>query len=157
VLFGYFQKGKLKMQIKEIQTCEEISQTFELFLQIYHQLNYKTYATDILKMMQQGYKMAAVFEEKSKKKIYIGAIGVRITKKLCYGQTLEIEDFVTGCKKDNIEVAKILIGWAKLQAKIMSCCNIISNLETKRREAQNILSHEKFILDGFLFRSSHIK
>jgi GNAT superfamily N-acetyltransferase len=136
------------MQIKEVQTREEILETFNVLSQIYDDLNKETYIDDILNMMQRGYKMAAVSEENC----CIGVIGVRIVRKLHYGKALEIEDFMIDRKKRGIGVGKMLIRWAEWQATIFGCQNIIGNLETKRLESQKIYSREKFILDGFFFR-----
>lgn len=136
------------MQIKEVQTREEIFETFNVLNQIYDDLNKETYIDDILNMMQRGYKMAAVSEDDS----CIGVIGIRIVRKLHYGKALEIEEFMIDRKKRGIGVGKMLIRWAEWQAVVFGCQNIIGNLETKRLESQKIFSREKFILDGFFFR-----
>jgi len=137
------------MQIKEIQTREEILKTFDVLAQIYDNLNYETYVEDILNMMQRGYRMAAVFEDDGQ---CIGTIGIRIIRKLHYGKAVEIEDFMIDRKKRGIGVGKMLLRWVEWQAATFGCKNIIGNLETKRLESQKIFSREKFILDGFLFR-----
>lgn len=136
------------MQIKEIQTREEILATFAVMLQIYDELNRKNYVDDISNMLQNGYKMAGVFEEET----CIGVVGIRLVQKLHYGKTTEIEDFMIDRKKRGIGVGKILMRWVEWQAASFNCQNIIGNLETKRQESQKIFSREKFILDGFFFR-----
>lgn len=136
------------MQIKEVQTREEISKTQSILGQIYENLNKETYIDDILNMMQRGYRLAAVLEKSN----CIGVIGVRVTRKLRYGKILEIEDFMIDRKKRGIGVGKMLIRWAEWQATVFGCKNIIGNLETKRLESQKIYSREKFILDGLFFR-----
>lgn len=141
------------MQIKEIQTHEEILETSAVLEQIYFDLNKKTYIEDILNMMQRGYKMAAVFEDENVENgRCIGVIGIRIIRKLHYGKTLEIEDFMIDRQKRGIGVGKMLLRWAEWQAAIFGCKNIIGNLETKRLESQKIFAREKFSLDGFFFR-----
>ncbi len=138
------------MQIKEIQTREEILDTFAVMLQIYDELNRENYVDDISNMIQNGYKMAGVFEEKN----CIGVVGIRPVQKLHYGKALEIEDFMIDRKKRGIGVGKILMRWVEWQATNLKCKNIIGNLETKRQESQKIFSREKFILDGFFFRKN---
>lgn len=138
------------MQIKEIQTREEITATFGVMLQIYDELNRENYANDILNMMQSGYKMAGVFEEET----CIGVVGIRLVQKLHYGLATEIEDFMIDRKKRGIGVGKMLMRWVEWQAANLNCKNIIGNLETKRQESQKIFSREKFILDGFFFRKN---
>lgn len=136
------------MQIKEIQTPEEIAATFAVMSQIYDELNRENYIGDITKMMQNGYKMAGVFEEE----ICIGVVGIRLVQKLRHGQTTEIEDFMIDRQKRGIGVGKMLMRWVEWQAANSNCNNIIGTLETKRQESQKIFSREKFILDGFFFR-----
>ncbi len=145
------------MQIKEIQTHEEILETSAVLEQIYSDLNKKTYIEDILNMMQRGYKMAAVFEDENVENgRCIGVIGIRIIRKLHYGKALEIEDFMIDRQKRGIGVGKMLLRWAEWQAAIFGCKNIIGNLETKRIESQKIFAREKFSLDGFFFRKEAI-
>ncbi len=141
------------MQIKEIQTREEIAETYNVLLQIYDDLNSETYVEDVLNMMQRGYKMAAVFEDMAVENgRCIGVIGIRSIRKLHYGKAIEIEDFMIDRKKRGIGVGKMLIRWAEWQSAIFGCKNIIGNLETKRLESQKIFSREGFILDGFFFK-----
>jgi GNAT superfamily N-acetyltransferase len=141
------------MQIKEIQTREEIFKTFAVLLQIYDDLNRDSYVEDILNMMQRGYRMAAVFEDKDVNDgRCIGITGVRVVRKLHYGKAIEIEDFMIDREKRGLGVGKMLIRWIDWQATIFGCKNIVGNLETKRLESQKIFSREKFILDGFFFR-----
>jgi GNAT superfamily N-acetyltransferase len=141
------------MQIKELQSREEISQSFEVLTQIYENLNKDTYVEDILNMMQRGYKMAGVFEDPNVENgRCIGVVGVRVIRKLHYGKAIEIEDFMIDRKKRGIGVGKMLMRWVEWQAVTFGCQNIIGNLETKRLESQRIFSREKFILDGFFFK-----
>jgi len=143
------------MQIKEIQTREEINETLAVLLQIYDGLNKDHYLEHILNMMEHGYKMAAVFEDQMiENGRCIGVVGVRVVDKLQYGKVLEIEDFMIDRQKRGIGVGKILLRWVEWQAAIFKCSNIIGDLETKRKESQKIFSREKFILDGFMFRKS---
>ncbi len=141
------------MQIKEIQTREEIIETYAVLAQIYDDLRYESYIEDILNMMQRGYKMAAVFEDQEiEDGRCIGVVGIRIIRKLHYGKVIEIEDFMIDRKKRGIGVGKMLLRWVEWQVMLFGCSNIIGNLETKRIESQKIFSREKFLLDGFFFR-----
>lgn len=141
------------MQIKEIQTREEIAETFAILLQIYDELNLETYIDDVLNMMQCGYKMAGVFEDAHiENGRCIGVVGMRVIHKLHYGQVIEIEDFMIDREKRGIGVGKMLLRFVEWQAAIFGCQNIIGNLETKRQESQKIFAREGFLLDGFFFR-----
>jgi hypothetical protein len=140
------------MQIKEIQTREEIALTYSVLRQIYENLAENTYIDEILNMMQRGYKMAAVFEDQNNENgRCIGVIGIRIIRKLRINKSLEIEDFMIDRAKRGIGVGKMLIRWAEWQATIFDCKNIIGSLETKRQESQKIFSREKFLIDGLSF------
>lgn len=141
------------MQLKEIQTREEIFETYGVLRQIYDNLNSETYVEDILNMMQRGYKMAAVFEDQEVENgRCIGVVGIRVIRKLQFGKALEIEDFMIDRKKRGIGVGKMLMSFVNFQAAIFGCKNIIGILETKRQESQKIFSREKFLIDGFFFR-----
>jgi len=143
------------MQIKEVQSREEINQTANVLAQIYEDLNRETYIEDILNMMQRGYKMAAVYEDPTVENgRCIGVVGIRVIRKLHYGKAVEIEDFMIDRKKRGIGVGKMLIRWVEWQALNFGCHKIIGNLETKRLESQRIFSREKFNLDGFFFCKS---
>jgi GNAT superfamily N-acetyltransferase len=141
------------MQIKELQTREEISQSFDVLVQIYEDLNRETYVEDILNMMQRGYKMAGVFQDKNVENgRCVGVVGVRVIRKLHFGKAIEIEDFMIDRAKRGIGVGKMLMRWVEWQAATFGCQNIVGNLETKRLESQRIFSREKFNLDGFFFK-----
>ncbi|MBM5781965.1 MAG: N-acetyltransferase [Pelagibacterales bacterium] len=143
------------MQIKEIQSREEIFETYSVLKQIYDELNQETYIEDILNMMQRGYKMAAVFERhEDENGKCIGVVGIRIIRKLHYGKAVEIEDFMIDRQRRNIGVGKMLIRWVEWQAAVFGCKKIIGVLETKRLESQRIFSREKFNIDGFFFQKS---
>jgi GNAT superfamily N-acetyltransferase len=143
------------MQIKEIQTREEISESFDILVQIYEELNRETYVDDVLDMIQRGYKMAGVYEDKDVENgRCIGIVGICVVTKLHFGKALEIEDFMIDRKKRGIGVGKMLMRWVEWQAANFGCNNIIGTLETKRLESQRIFSREKFTLDGFFFRKS---
>jgi GNAT superfamily N-acetyltransferase len=144
-----------KMQLKELQTREDIAQSLEILAQIYDELNRDTYVEDILNMMQRGYKMAGVFEDQEiENGRCIGVVGVRVIRKLHFGKAIEIEDFMIDRKKRGIGVGKMLIRWVEWQAAIFGCKKIIGMLETKRLESQRIYAREKFSLDGFFFTKS---
>ncbi len=140
------------MQIKEIQTREEIATTYEVLRQIYENLNETTYVDDVLNQMQRGYKMAAVFEDHGP---CIGIIGIRIIRKLQYGKAIEVEDFMIDRARRGLGVGKMLIRWIEWQATTFGCKTIIGSLETKRQESQKIFSREKFLLDGLFFKKTY--
>ncbi len=140
------------MQIKELNSKEEILKTFEVLSQIYKNLKKTSYDKDIFNMMQRGYKMAAVFEgEKDQDGKCIGVVGVKVSKRLQYGKILEIEDFMICREKRGIGVGKMLIRWIEWQAMNFDCSRIICNLDSKRLESHKILSREQFTLEGFKF------
>lgn len=138
------------MQIKEIQTREEIAQSYDILVQIYENLNHETYIEDILNMMQRGYKMAGVFEDEEYKKC-VGVVGVRVVRKLHYGKSVEIEDFMIDRKKRGIGIGKMLMRWVEWQSAIFGCDNIIGALGSQRAESQKIYSREKFEIQGYFF------
>ncbi len=141
------------MQLKEIQTSEEIAQTLGVLQQIYENLDAANYVAKILSMMEHGYKMAAVFEDPMVENgRCIGVVGIRIVDKLNHEKVVEIEDFMIDRQKRGIGVGKMLLRFVDWQAMMFRCKHIIGALETKRQESQKIFSREKFILDGFFFR-----
>lgn len=141
------------MQIKEIQTREEIALSYDVLIQIYEDLKHETYIEDILNMMQRGYKMAAVYEDKKCEKA-IGVVGIRVVRKLHYGKSIEVEDFMIDRQKRGIGVGKMLMRWVEWQSAIFGCKNIIGCLESQRQESQKIYAREKFNLDGYFFRKT---
>lgn len=141
------------MQIKEIQTREEILQTMNVLSQIYDNLNQSTYIDDVLNMMQRGYKMAAVFEDENiDEGRCIGVVGIRTIRKLNHAKTVEVEDFMIDRKKRGVGVGKMLMRWVEWQAAIFDCKNITGALSTNRLESQQIFAREKFVIDSFLFK-----
>jgi GNAT superfamily N-acetyltransferase len=141
------------MQIKELQTREEISESFNVLNQTYLELNQETYVEDILNMMQRGYKMAGVFQDAEVENgRCVGVVGIRVIRKLHYGKSIEIEDFMIDRQKRGVGVGKMLMRWVDWQAATFGCSNIIGNLETKRLESQKIFAREKFVLDGLFFK-----
>lgn len=144
------------MQIREIKKSAEILETYNIFLQIYDGLEKNSYTDNILKMMQQGYKMAAVFEDENVENgRCIGVVGVRSKNRIQYGATLEIEDFMIDRKKRGIGVGKMLLRWVDWQALQQNCHHVLGSLETKRQESQKIFAREGFLLDGFSFKKTY--
>jgi len=141
------------MQIKEIQTREEIAQSYDILVQIYENLNHETYIEDILNMMQRGYKMAGVFEDDTFE-ICIGVVGLRIVRKLHYGKSVEVEDFMIDRKKRGIGIGKMMMRWVEWQSAIFGCDNIIGSLGNERAESQKIYSREKLEIEGYFFRKA---
>lgn len=139
------------MQIKELSGKEEILRSFAVMSQIYEDISLESYVEDILNMMQRGYRMAAVFEGQDMETKCIGAIGIRIARRLQYGKVLEIEDFMICRQKRGIGVGKMLIRWAEWQAANFDCTKILATLDTKRIESHKILSREHFLMEGFKF------
>lgn len=141
------------MQIKELNSKEEILESFEVLSQIYADLAKDSYVEEVLNMMQRGYKMAAVFEgEKDTTEAKcIGVVGIRVSRRLQHGKILEIEDFMISRQKRGIGVGKMLIRWVEWQAMNFDCKSIMCNLESKRLESHKILSRENFLLEGFKF------
>lgn len=137
------------MQLKEIQTQEDIFKTFMVLAQIYKNLDAKNYIESILNMMQDGYKMAGVFENEN---LCIGVVGIKITYKISLEKSIEIEDFMIHRQRRGIGVGKMLLKWVDWQAFNFECKNIIGNLQTNRKESQKIFAREKFIIDGFSFK-----
>lgn len=144
------------MQIKEIQTREDIASTYQVLRQIYDDLIESTYIEDVLNMMERGYKMAAVFEDNEVENgRCIGAIGIRVIRKLRFAKAVEVEDFIIHRARRGIGVGKMLIRWIEWQAAIFGCHNIVGSLETKRQESQKIFSREKFLIDGLFFKKTY--
>ncbi len=140
------------MQIKELNNKTEIDKTFKVMSQIYNDLEEKSYTGDILTMIQNGYKMAAIFEDKEVDKGQcIGVVGVKVARKMQYKRVLEIEDFMICRQKRGIGVGKMLIRWVEWQAMNFNCDKIICSLGTERIESHKILSRENFLMDGFKF------
>ena len=145
------------MQLKELQTREDIKQSYAILSQIYLELKKKeeTYVDDILNMTQRGYRIAGVFEDPEVDSgRCIGVVGIRVVRKLHFGKAVEIEDFMIDRKKRGIGVGKMLLRWVEWQAATFKCDNIVGILETKRLESQKIYSREGLNLEGFFFKKS---
>lgn len=141
------------MQIKEIQTVEEIAKSYDVLIQIYENLEHETYINDVLKMMEEGHKMAGVFEDGNNEKC-IGIINIRIVHKIHYGKSIEIEDFMIDRQRRGIGVGKMLMRWAEWQSVTFGCQNIIGILESKRLPSQKVYSREHFEIEGLFFKKS---
>ena len=140
------------MQIKELNNKTEIDKTFKVMSQIYNDLEEKSYTEEVLIMIQNGYKMAAIFEDKDVDEGQcIGVVGVKVARKMQYKRVLEVEDFMICRQKRGIGVGKILIRWVEWQAMNFNCDKIICSLGTERIESHKILSRENFLMDGFKF------
>ncbi len=140
------------MQVKELNKKDEIDQTFAVMSQIYDDLDQDSYTENVLIMMQNGYKMAAIFEDNDVNNgECIGVTGIRISKRMQYKRILEIEDFMTSREKRGIGAGKMLIRWVEWQAMNFDCSRINCYLESKRIESHKILSRENFLMDGFKF------
>jgi GNAT superfamily N-acetyltransferase len=137
------------MKLKEIIFKEEVMQTFPILKQIYTTLDHDFYVDQVMNMMHEGYKMAAVIEDGGK---CIGVLGMRLIRRINLGKTIEIEDFMIDRQRRGIGVGKMLLKWVDWQAMNLGCENIICDLQTKRRESQAIFCREKYLIDGFSFR-----
>jgi GNAT superfamily N-acetyltransferase len=141
------------MQIKEITQRNDITSSFQILKQIYNNISEENYVEEILNMMQRGYKMAGVFDKNSEDKC-IGVVGIRVIRKLQFGRSIEIEDFMIDRAKRGIGVGKMLIKWVEWQAANFGCLNIIGFLGNQRAESQKIYSRERFDIEGLFFQKT---
>jgi hypothetical protein len=134
------------MQIKELKNSQEISAALVLIEKIL-EIDTKNQEKNLLIMMENGYKMAGIFDQNN----CLGVAGIKTEVKLFQGKILEVEDFALDENCDK-KVGDMLIGWIEQQAKILECNEIICSIESKRFEFHKIFSLEKYILEGFKFR-----
>jgi hypothetical protein len=136
------------MKIEELKDQQQFKIAAAFLAKIQQNSYEEFYAKNIVKMVNDNYKLAAVFGEGE----IVGLVGVRPVNKLLHGLVLEIEDFEINSQEEKERVEKLMIEWVLKQASDFNCGSITCNLSTTKLEAHKFFSTEKFILEGFFFK-----
>lgn len=135
------------MHITECASDEEILATYKVATQLY-ELPKETYLAYVREMMQQGYRLVALYENGQ----CIAISGFRVGRRLYCGKFLHIDNLVTDRRHRKQGVALVLIEWMKEEAARIGCDVMLADTYIENGPAQALFKRE-----GFMTRGYHLK
>lgn len=135
------------MQIKNLITQDEISQSYDAFLELRpHLLNVQSFVDQIKIQQKEGYKMVAILQDDE----VVACIGFRIMNMLVYGKFLYVDDLITKEKWRRKGFGKILLDNVTEIAKNEGCTQIHLDSGYARFAA-----HKQYLKYGFQLNAHH--
>lgn len=136
------------MNIKSLQTQDEIAQSFDTFLELRPNLrNKEVFAAQIMEQYKEGYQIIAI-EEKEE---FVSCIGFRFLTTLAWGKILYIDDLITQEKNCSKGYGKILLDHVIKIAEEHLCNEVHLDTGYARHVA-----HRVYLKQGFEFSCHHL-
>lgn len=136
------------MQIKEITSKQEMLNSYDILVEVYPNLTYQAYSTDLDDMLKFNYKQILVLDEKHN---IIGLSGFWIGKKLWCGKYLELDNVVVSSKYRSKGAGKLIIEYLERKAKDEKCSMLALDSYTTNFKAHKFFYKHNFEPRGFHF------
>jgi len=134
------------MEIKILQSKEEMLNNFELLLQVYPSLTMEEYDVELDVMIPNNYGQAGVYINDE----CVGLTGYWIGSKLWCGKYLELDNVVISEKHRSKGIGKVLFDFMEEMAKKENCTMLSLDSYTT-----NFKAHKFFYLQGYAPRGFH--
>ncbi len=135
------------IQIKPIESPEEILSTFPVMNQLRPDLKKEEYLSLVSSMMKEGYLLAAVSENSE----ICAVAGYRFGTMLARGKYLYVDDLVTDSAKRSRSFGKLLFDWLIEEAKKRDCDQFHLDSGVQRYGAHRFYLRERMILSAHHF------
>ncbi|MBM9579311.1 GNAT family N-acetyltransferase [Leptospira sp. 201903070] len=135
------------IQVKSIESPEEILSTFPVMNQLRPDLKKEEYVTLVSSMMKEGYLLAAVLENSE----ICSVAGYRFGTMLARGKYLYVDDLVTDDTKRSRNFGKILFDWLVSEAKKKNCDQFHLDSGVQRYFAHRFYLRERMIISSHHF------
>lgn len=138
---------RMKLQIKELSTKQEMLDQFEVMQHLYTKFTLEKYDSYLTEMIPHNYKQIAVFEHG----ICIGISGLWSGTKLWSGKYLEIDNFIVHPDHRKKGVGKMMTDYIDAKAKETGCTMIVLDAFTGNFAAHRFYYNQGYAPKGFHF------
>lgn len=142
----------VKMQVKTINSSEEVSQCFDAFLELRPHLNNKqSFTEQVLGQQKDGYQITAISENIFGNDEIVACIGFRFMTTLAWGKIIYIDDLITKEKCRGKGYGHALLDYSVDIARKHACNQIHLDTGYGRHAA-----HKVYLNHGFEFTYHHL-
>lgn len=134
------------MQIKLVDSEQEIAECFTVMSQLRTHLNEKEFIQQVIDQQKQGYQLVKIANETS----MLGVAGFVIGHKLAWGKYLYVDDLVISGTARSQGVGQKLIDWLHSFALANNCQSFHLDSGVQRFSA-----HKFYLREGFNIASHH--
>jgi GNAT superfamily N-acetyltransferase len=135
------------MEIRQLETVAEMVAQIETIRFLYPNMTIETYESYLSDMLPNGYKQAAIFENKQ----CIGLTGYWHNTKLWTGPYLEIDNFIVHPDHRKKGIGKIITDFIDAKAKELSCTCVVLDAFTGNFTAHRFYYNQGYEPRGFHF------
>ncbi len=135
------------MEIRQLETVSEMAAQIEMIHFLYPNMTVETYESYLSRMLPNGYKQAAIFENKQ----CIGLSGFWHNTKLWTGPYLEIDNFIVHPDHRKKGVGKIITDFIDAKAKELLCSCVVLDAFTGNFPAHRFYYNQGYEPRGFHF------
>ena len=135
------------MRIQILSRAEEIQSAYPVMEQLRPLLIESEFVDRVFSLMQEGYQLAAVFDENEQ---ITCLAGYRIQENLFMGRHLYVDDLITRESTRSQGYGAAMMDWLKQQAREAGCSVLHLDSGTQRQ-----LAHRFYFRQGMLINSYH--
>ncbi len=135
------------MQIKELNTTQEMDSQFEIITHLYPTISKDKYQSYLQEMIPHNYKQIAVFENE----ICVALTGFWTGTKLWSGKYIEIDNFIVHPNHRMKGLGKLMTDYIDAKAKELGCTMIVLDAFTGNFKAHRFYYNQGYAPKGFHF------
>ena len=134
--------------IKELNSKEEMLQTYKILKQRYQELSLENFTTQISEMIAlNDFKMIAAFSGDE----IIGVCGYWILRMFYCGRYIQLSSFIVDEEKRGGGVGKKILHEIEKIGKKLNCEKIVLDSFTENKKSHALYYRENFYISGFHF------
>ncbi|MEX1190924.1 MAG: GNAT family N-acetyltransferase [Brumimicrobium sp.] len=131
--------------LKEIDTEEEMMETFDLLSILYADFTKEKYSSLLIEMIPNNYKQLVAIDGSK----LVGVCGLWLSTKVWCGKYIELDNVVVSREYRSKGIGKLFTNYLNLKAVKEECNLMVCDVYTDNYKAQKFYSNEGFIPRGF--------
>ncbi len=134
--------------IKELNTKEEMLQSYAVVKQRYQEMSLENFSAQISEMIEMnGFKMIGAFEGDK----IVGVCGYWVLRMLYCGRYIQLSSFIVDEEKRGAGIGKKILREIEKIGKKLSCKKIILDSFTENKKSHSLYFKENFYIRGLHF------
>lgn len=134
--------------IKELNTLDEMLQSYAIVKQRYQELSLENFSTQIFEMIEMNdFKMIGAFEGDK----IVGICGYWVLRMLYCGRYIQLSSFIVDEEKRGGGIGKKILHEIEKIGKKLDCKKIILDSFTENKKSHSLYYKENFYIRGFHF------
>ena len=134
--------------IKELNSKEEMLQTYKILKQRYQELSLENFTTQISEMIAlNDFKMIGAFLNNE----IIGIAGYWVLRMLYCGRYIQVSSFIVDEKKRGFGIGKKILNEIEKIGKRLNCEKMVLDSFTENKKSHSLYFKEDFHIRGFHF------